>query len=1162
MNRLILLVLFVLSFSSTVFSQNVSNEGTDFWAVFPTHVPSNNSLANIAVFVTSKYATEVTVSCAGTYSETKAIPANTAVQFDVSRASAYVNFSEANANLTNRAIHIKVTDGNAKVSAYAHIYGNARSAASLILPFETLGQTYYSMNYLQSTGGNNYLTLVAVEDNTSILLHGKNGVVQVDLAHAGDVYEYIAGSLDLTGVYAEINTASSSCKRFAAFSGSSVLTIACGGSQDPLYQQLYPTVSWGRNYGVVPFKDRRYILRILAQDDGTSVTFNGQTYVLGKGEYVESTQLTESTFITADKLISVAQYSLTQACSSINAGNIIGDPEMVMLNPVEFNIKGVTVFSSTLQNITSRYINILIRSSKTSTFKINNAVPTTTWTPLTGNTVYSYAQIPVTASSLTLTADDGFNAIAYGFGQAESYSYSAGTNLSSNNYLTVVNESNKEESPDGCIGQAINFKINLPYQPDKITWTLDGGNVDITNNPVPEVKTLGGQTTYIYSYPINKTYTTTGEYHLEVVAHVTASATNCSSGDLTTNYIFNIYDLPTAKFKVDLAGCAKSNVSFADLSLSNSTDFNISNWLWNFGDGNTSVEQNPKHQYAEEGDYPVTLSVKSSTGCWSDPSPIQKVHINPLPISKFKIDHSTTCIGTNVLFSDESIINKTITTIAAIVKWHWDFGDGTSAIDQTFVAPLTHQYSKTGTYSIVLTTTSNDGCSTVSSPQNIVVTDLPKADFLLPDVCFDDGVAKFINTSTNIDGTKNGLTYVWNFGEISSANNQSATVDGTHTYGAAGDYSIILKVINESGCEISITKAFTINGQVKTADFSIQNEQDLCSNSDVVINNISTAVSGKITKIDVYKDFVNNPTDVVTILNPTASDIHLVYEPFGGTINKTITVKLIAYSGIVCSKEVSHIITIKPSPVLQFNTIPPACENDGLVLINQAAETSGISGGGIYTSDGSGLGTDGSYNPKIAGVGAHNISYTFTAANGCTSSITKTIFVNKSPTADAGPEIFILAGGEVTIPTIAQGDNLSYLWSPALGLNNNKILSPIASPEKDTEYTLTVTTSPEGCTATSSVTIKVLQALNPPNTFTPNGDNVNDVWNIKYLESYPNVTVEVFNRNGNRVFFSNGYKNPFDGNYQNEPLPVGVYYYIINPKNGRKTVSGPLTIIR
>jgi len=138
---------------------------------------------------------------------------------------------------------------------------------------------------------------------------------------------------------------------------------------------------------------------------------------------------------------------------------------------------------------------------------------------------------------------------------------------------------------------------------------------------------------------------------------------------------------------------------------------------------------------------------------------------------------------------------------------------------------------------------------------------------------------------------------------------------------------------------------------------------------------------------------------------------------------------------------------------------------------------------------------------------------------------------------------------------------LIYKWTPSLGLEHDDVLNPVASPETDTEYKLTATTS-QGCTVTSFLTIKVLQALVPPNSFTPNGDGTNDVWNIKYLESYPKATIEVFNRNGMRVFFSNGYKVPFDGNYQNEPLPVGVYYYLINPRNGRKTITGPLTIIR
>ncbi len=81
------------------------------------------------------------------------------------------------------------------------------------------------------------------------------------------------------------------------------------------------------------------------------------------------------------------------------------------------------------------------------------------------------------------------------------------------------------------------------------------------------------------------------------------------------------------------------------------------------------------------------------------------------------------------------------------------------------------------------------------------------------------------------------------------------------------------------------------------------------------------------------------------------------------------------------------------------------------------------------------------------------------------------------------------------------------------------------------------------------------------NTFTPNGDGVNDYWVIKGLDTYPDATVSIFNRYGQSVFQSTGYAKPFDGNRNGKPLPVGVYYYIINLKRG-DVLSGNVTILR
>jgi gliding motility-associated-like protein len=98
--------------------------------------------------------------------------------------------------------------------------------------------------------------------------------------------------------------------------------------------------------------------------------------------------------------------------------------------------------------------------------------------------------------------------------------------------------------------------------------------------------------------------------------------------------------------------------------------------------------------------------------------------------------------------------------------------------------------------------------------------------------------------------------------------------------------------------------------------------------------------------------------------------------------------------------------------------------------------------------------------------------------------------------------------------------------------------------------------------AEDSLIVKVLKTLKVPNVFTPNGDGINETWQIPYLNDYPGTTVNVFNRAGTNVFSSVGYSIPWEGRLNGEALSAGVYYYIIEPKNGRKTLSGNVTIIK
>lgn len=91
----------------------------------------------------------------------------------------------------------------------------------------------------------------------------------------------------------------------------------------------------------------------------------------------------------------------------------------------------------------------------------------------------------------------------------------------------------------------------------------------------------------------------------------------------------------------------------------------------------------------------------------------------------------------------------------------------------------------------------------------------------------------------------------------------------------------------------------------------------------------------------------------------------------------------------------------------------------------------------------------------------------------------------------------------------------------------------------------------------------VVQPITVPNAFTPNNDGINDTWEIKYLaSSYPNCTVEVFNRYSERVYFSNGYAVAWNGKYMGANLPLGTYYYVINTHTNIKPFAGYLTVIR
>jgi gliding motility-associated-like protein len=125
----------------------------------------------------------------------------------------------------------------------------------------------------------------------------------------------------------------------------------------------------------------------------------------------------------------------------------------------------------------------------------------------------------------------------------------------------------------------------------------------------------------------------------------------------------------------------------------------------------------------------------------------------------------------------------------------------------------------------------------------------------------------------------------------------------------------------------------------------------------------------------------------------------------------------------------------------------------------------------------------------------------------------------------------------------------------------------VAVVHETTPFTLTVEDI-NGCKNSDIVIIFVDEDIDPrnvlfiPTAITPNGDGVNEEWNIGKLELYPDNEVTILNRWGDVLYKAAPYSVSWDGTYKGTPVPDGTYYYLIQLNNVNKTLNGPLTVVK
>ena len=153
---------------------------------------------------------------------------------------------------------------------------------------------------------------------------------------------------------------------------------------------------------------------------------------------------------------------------------------------------------------------------------------------------------------------------------------------------------------------------------------------------------------------------------------------------------------------------------------------------------------------------------------------------------------------------------------------------------------------------------------------------------------------------------------------------------------------------------------------------------------------------------------------------------------------------------------------------------------------------------------------------------------------------------------DAGAPLYISLGAasqvNPTLSGISSGQLSSILWTPPTGLNDPSILNPTITLNADGTYTYDVTiTNSIGCTATDQLVVNVTsECIHIKNAFTPNGDGINELWEVyDQYSCLRNVKVHIYNRYGSKVYESDDYRNNWDGRFKGKPLPDGTYYAVI-----------------
>lgn len=228
--------------------------------------------------------------------------------------------------------------------------------------------------------------------------------------------------------------------------------------------------------------------------------------------------------------------------------------------------------------------------------------------------------------------------------------------------------------------------------------------------------------------------------------------------------------------------CQGQSIDFNDITANNPNTF-----IWDFGDGTTSILQNPTHVYNNSGSFDITLTTSISGQCATSFTFPNEVEVFEKPEIDFSVDTAYSCSTPfNVVFTDNT---------PNIVNWSWDFGDGQTSSANN---PI-NSFMNPGLFDVSLEVENNNGCK-----DSITVLDLIEVDKIIVGISANEvaGCSPMSLSFSDVSTSSRPLVdWNWNFGDGNSSNIQNPS----HVYASAGLFDLSLLVLNDYGCSSSFT---------------------------------------------------------------------------------------------------------------------------------------------------------------------------------------------------------------------------------------------------------------------------------------------------------------------------------------------------------------------